>query len=112
MKTNKKHNLDLVIGNLSNAVLHKILEKSIKEEYLANKYSKEIFNSLNIAKKYREKLNPKQEKLSDKNRTEIIEKIKKNVSSELRIRINKGYKNLENFDLDFEIISFFQEMRI
>ena len=59
MSQNRNKLLDLFISNLSNAVLHRILEKAIGLPEIINKYDKEIKNSWEIAKIYREKINPK-----------------------------------------------------
>lgn len=93
MALNRKKLIDLFIGNISNAILHKILEKAVEDDVIRKYYDKEFLNSFEIAKKYRKKINPVKDKLQES--TEIKEKITRKVSNELKIRISKGYKNLD-----------------
>ena len=93
MALNRKKLIDLFIGNASNAILHKVLEKAIEDEVIRKYYDKEFLNSIEIAKKYREKINPIDNKLPDS--SEIKEAIIKKVNNELKIRISKGYKNID-----------------
>ena len=58
MTQNRKKLIDLFIGNISNSIVHKILEKAIDNNEIINKYIKEQNISLEIAKKYRERINP------------------------------------------------------
>ena len=95
MSQNRNKFLDLFIGNLSNAVLHRILEKAIDLPEIVNKYDKEIKNSWEIAKIYREKINPKNPPFPEKDIDEIRRKIFLKVKSELSIRISRGYKNID-----------------
>ncbi len=55
---NRNKLLNLFSSNLVNAVVHKVLEKSINKPEIINVYTKEIKNSFEIAKRYREKINP------------------------------------------------------
>ena len=103
MPQNRNQFIDIFIGNLTNAIVHEILEKSIinKEELAdkySNKYRNEVINSYNIAKRYREKINPLNKPLPIKDITHIKDKIKNKVNLELQTRINNGYKNI-NLDL-------------
>lgn len=91
---NRNKLIDRFISNLSNAVLHEILEKAIDKEEIAEKYNKEIRNSWEIAKVYREKINPVKMPLLDKDAGEIKNRIVNNVKNELLLRISKGYKNI------------------
>ena len=93
MSRNRKQLIDLFIGNLSNAILHKILEKAIEDDIIRKYYDKEFLNSFEIAKKYREKINPINDKLPES--SEIKETIIKKVNNELKRRISKGYKNID-----------------
>jgi len=92
-------------ANLTNAVLHKILEKAIDKSEIAEKYSKEIKNSWEITKEYRKKINPINAPLPDKQ--EVKEKIIKKVKAELRLRIKKGYENI-----DFNLVEGFVEQAL
>ena len=55
---NRSKLIELFISNLSNVIIHKILEKAIEKPEIASVYAKEMKNSLKIAKRYREKINP------------------------------------------------------
>jgi len=94
MAQSRKKLIDLFIGNISNSIVHKILEKAIDNEEIINKYIKEQNISLEIAKKYRKKINPAKTILSDKDVAYIRNKIVNKVKAELILRISKGYKNI------------------
>ena len=111
MALNRKKFIDLFIGNVPNAILHKILEKAVEDEIIRKYYDKEFLNSFELAKihenqrfsgrqksfgffsEYREKINPKDSKIPEYSR--IKELITKKVAGELKIRISKGYKNID-----------------
>lgn len=97
MTQNRKKLIDLLIGNTANAVLHKILEEAIDDEIIRKYYDKELLNSLKIAKNYRGKINPINEPLPEKDIGYIKNRIISKVKNELKLRISKGY---ENIDLD------------
>lgn len=103
MVQNRKKLIDLFIGNLSNSILHKVLEKAIDNKEIINKYMKELNISWKIAREYRGKINPVNVTLPDKDvgyiRTKVINKVK----AELMLRISKGYKNI-NLDLVEELV--------
>ena len=103
MAQNRNKLIDLFIGNLSNSIIHKILEKAIDDENIRRHYDKELNISLKIAKRYREKINPVNSALPDKDIDYIKLKITNKVKSELLIRISKGYKHI-NLDLIGEFI--------
>lgn len=92
---NRNKLLELFISNLANAIIHKILEKAIDKPDISEKYNKEIKNSWEIAKRYREKINPINKNLSDKDIEEIRRKVINKVKSELMIRIGRGYENID-----------------
>ena len=91
---NRNKLIDLLISNLSNAILHDILEKAVSIPEIAEKYHKEIKNSWQIAQEYRKKINPQDSHFSERDTEEIREKIIKNVRTELLLRISKGYTNI------------------
>ncbi|MEK6856030.1 MAG: hypothetical protein AABX66_02625 [Nanoarchaeota archaeon] len=93
MTQNKNKIIELFISNLSNAIVHYILEKAIDFEGLAEKYRKELINSFEIAKAYRNKINPTDKPLLT-DLTIIKEKLEKRVNNELKLRISRGYKNI------------------
>ena len=103
MVQNRNKLIDLFIGNVSNSILHEILEKATDEQELSNKYNKELMTSLEIAKKYREKINTINTPLTDKDIDYIKTKITNKVRAELVLRISKGYENI-NLDLIEEFI--------
>ena len=95
MTQNRKKLIDLFIGNISNSIIHKILEKATDNKDLADKYNKELLNSLNIAKKYRNKINPVNTRFPNKGVGYIRNKVKNKVKAELLLRISKGYKDID-----------------
>ncbi|PIN91797.1 hypothetical protein COU56_04590 [Candidatus Pacearchaeota archaeon CG10_big_fil_rev_8_21_14_0_10_31_9] len=99
MVQNRNKLIGLLIGNISNVIVHEILEKAISFELeISIKYEKEIRNSFEIAKIYRSKINPINKSLPEKDVQDIKSKIKKIVINELKLRISKGYKGI-NLDL-------------
>ena len=97
MSQNRNKLIDLLIGNISNAILHRILEKAIDIPEIASKYTKEIKTSWYIAKAYREKINPPTN-FPEKDIGKIKEKLTRRIKSELSLRISRGYRNL-NLDI-------------
>ena len=83
MVQNRKKLIDLFIGNISNSIAHKILEKATDNKDLADKYNKELLNSLNIAKKYRNKINPVNARFPNKDVGYIRNKV--------RIKLKQNY---------------------
>ena len=111
MVQNKKKLIELFIGNLTNSIIHKILEKAINDEDISNRYEKELTTSLEIAKKYREKINP-QTPFIRKDIIYIKTKIKNKVRAELLVRISKGYKNIDLDSIDRVIDKFLKDINI
>lgn len=95
MAQNRNKFIDLFIGNIANAIVHEILERAVSKELMASKYRKELITSFQIAKRYREKINPLNRSLPDKDAEYIRSKIINKVRAELMTRISKGYKNIE-----------------
>ena len=91
MTQNRNKLIELFIGNVSNFIVHKILESAINKLELITKYQKESVNSLEIAKKYREKINPVDNPLQERDINYIREKIIKRTKAELEKRISLGY---------------------
>ena len=94
MAQNRKKLIQLLIGNLANAIVHEILELSINKEDLASKYRKELIASFEIAKKYREKINPIKQSLNEKDIDFIKDKIAQKVKAELLLRVSRGYEGI------------------
>ena len=112
MTQNRNKLLDLFIGNLSNAVLHKILENAIDSTEIANKYEKELTTCFAIAMKYREKINPILEPLPVGDQDYIKMKITKRVQTELLLRIVKGYTHIDLLSLDDTVAAYLKEARV
>lgn len=112
MAQNKNKLIKSLIGNLANSIVHRILEKSITNSEITKKYQKEAFNSLEISKKYREKINPINEKLQEKDIDLIKDKVTSRVKSEISLRISKGYSNLENIDIESEVAKALKDLTI
>jgi len=103
MNQNRNKLIELFISNLTNSIVHEILEKATKQDALINKYDKELLNSLNIAKNYRNKINPINSKLPYKDAIYIRNKTINKIRNELRLRISKGYTNI-NLDLIEQLV--------
>ena len=112
MAQNRNKLIDLFIGNISNCIIHKILEKAIDEENIRCYYGKEMSASLEIAKRYREKINPNYTSLPEKDISDIRQRIIKKVSSELMLRIEKGYKNIDLSLIEPTVEEFLEETRV
>lgn len=93
MTQNRNKLVELFISNLTNAIVHQVLEKAIDNSEIANRYLKEFRTSWDIAKKYREKINPANKALPDVN--EIKDAISKKARAKLQVRIDNGYENIE-----------------
>lgn len=112
MSQNRNKLLDLVAGNLSNSIVHAILEKAISREEIAGKYRKELMNSFEIAKRYREKINPVDRRLPLEDVKYLKDKISNRVKSELMVRILRGYSNIDLSLIDSEIEKRLKELLI
>ena len=94
MSQNRNKLIGLMIGNLANAIVHKILENAITDENIRNHYNKELEISINKASEYRKKINPINAALQEKDIEYIKQKITKKVNLELSARISKGYTHI------------------
>ena len=112
MPQNRKKLIELFIGNLVNAIIHNLLEKAIDKEEIADKYRKELLASFEIAKKYREKINPINSPLPDRDIDYIKEKIIRRVKTELNLRIQKGYENIELSLVEKEVEVVLEKLKI
>lgn len=103
--TNRNKLIDILISNLATAIVHQILEKAVFDmpEHF-EKYSKEFKESWQVAKRYREKINPSDRTLPFHDISEIKLKLERKINTELNLRISKGYKNI-NLDLVEEYIN-------
>jgi len=92
---NRNKLIEVFISNISNAILHEILEKAIDKPEIAQKYKREIKSSFDIARRYRDKINPVNITLPEIDAEYIKNKIRRKVKTELSLRISKGYKNID-----------------
>ena len=99
MVQNRNKLIELFIGNISNSIIHQSLEKAVSKKLIADKYAdkyrKELTTSFEIAKRYRERINPVNRPLPEKDIAHIRIKIINKVKTELMTRISKGYKNID-----------------
>jgi hypothetical protein len=97
MAQNRNKLFGHLAGNLTTAVVHKILEQATSDEYLKKYYANEASNSIEKARSYRERINPVDEPLAEKDATEIRARVIRSATAELKARIVKGYRevNLE-----------------
>ena len=109
---NRNKLIELFISNLSNVIIHSILERAIEQPEIVNVYQKEMKNSLDISKAYREKINTLNKTFPEKDIDYIKNKIKRKVQSELLLRISKGYKNINLNLIDEKTNSILEELKI
>ena len=100
---NRNQLIEVFVSNLSNAIVHQILETAIDKQEISEKYVQEYKNSWQIANIYRGKINPANRSLPVQDLEEIKRKIINNVNSELKLRIDKGYENI-NLSLVLEFV--------
>ena len=112
MVQNRSKLISLFVGNMTNAVVHKILEKAPDNEMIMNKYAKEEIASLEIAKRYREKINPVNNPLPGKDAEYIKKRLITKVKAELELRISKGYENIDITKVESMVDKVLKEMKI
>lgn len=114
MTKNRNQLIKIFVGNISNTIVHNILEESIKKEKpeLSDKYRKEKTNSFDISKIYREKINPIDKPLPSIDQNEIKGKILNRVQAEISLRISKGYQNLSIQNLEQEINFILKNLKV
>ncbi len=111
MSQNRPDIIKRFIGVASNIITHKVLIKAELEKDLRNYYTKEIERDIDIALKYRNKINPVNRMLPQRDSKEIKENILLKVKAELQKRVDKGYKvNLSK--IDEEIDNFLKEQNV
>jgi len=110
MTQNRNKLLDLLIGNLSNSIVHSILEKSY--DLHKDKYKKESISSLQKSIIYRSKINPLNKPLPDTDIEYIKSKLKNKITSELLKRIALNYQNINLSLIDPEINSTLKKLNI
>lgn len=82
----------------------RLWKKQLRMKKLHHITKKEAENSLNISKKYRTKINPKNYPLQGKDITYIRDRLINKVKSKLKERISEGYKNI-NLNLIEDLVS-------
>ncbi|MBI2558495.1 hypothetical protein HYW20_04185 [Candidatus Woesearchaeota archaeon] len=111
MSQNRPDIIKRFIGVASNIITHKVLIKTELEKDLRNYYTKEMERDIDIALKYRNKINPVNRMLPQRDSKEIKENILLKVKAELQKRVDKGYKvNLSK--IDEEIDDFLKEQNV
>ncbi len=110
MPQNRNKLVDLFVANLTNAIVHQVLEQAIENAEIANKYVKEFKTSWDIARKYRQKINPPDDTLPDIK--EIKDKIIKKSKAKLLIRINNGYENIDLSLVDTFLMKALKELKV
>ena len=111
MSQNRPDLIKRFIGVASNIIAHKVLIKAELEEELRKYYTKEIERDIDIALKYRNKINPVNRLLPTKDSKEIRESILLKVKAELLKRMDKGY-NVNLSKIDEEIDNFLKEQNV
>ena len=112
MPQNRSKLIDLLIGNISNAIAHKILSSATDNEDIKNHYIKELEDSLGNARNYREKINPINTALPAKDIDYIKNKIIRTVRSKLQSRILEGYKNINLNLIEIVVENILKDMKI
>lgn len=112
MSQNRNKLISLFIGNLANAVTHRILGKAIDDKNISLSYESEIKNSFDLALKYREKINPVNVPLPLKDIIAIKNKVNQKVTAELRKRDRIGYKNIDFLIIDKTIEEILDKSKI
>ncbi|MBS3089106.1 hypothetical protein J4402_05045 [Candidatus Pacearchaeota archaeon] len=113
MGQNRNKLIELFISNVSNVVIHRILEKAVfglNKNELGEKYRKELVNSFEIARRYREKINPVGNILPDK--FYVRDKVIRKVRAELGLRISRGYEGIDLDLVDGEVELVLGEMGV
>lgn len=109
---NRNKLLSLFASNLSNVIVHRVLEKAINKPEIAKVYTKEVKNSFEIAKRYREKINPVDKILPSHDVSDLKEKMINKVKAELNIRIKRGYTNIELSLVEEFVNDYLKELKI
>lgn len=111
MSQNRPDLVKRFVGIASNIIIHKILVKTELENDLRDYYTKEIERDVDIALRYRDKINPANRLLPQKYFKEIRSGILLRAKAELIKRIDKGY-NIDLSKIDEEIDNFLKEQNV
>lgn len=112
MVHNRNKLLTLLIGNLVNAVVHRVLEEATTEEILRKRYDKESLVSYEVAKRYREQINPLQRCLSPEDAGQIRKEVIRRAYQELQTRISKGYQDVDITLIEPVLQKLLKELRV
>ena len=112
MVQNRNKLIELFIGNISNAVVHEILGKAIDDDNIRNHYNIELKISVDKARSYREKINPVNKMLPDKDILYIKDKIIRKVRAELQLRASQGYTNINLALVEITVENVLKNMKI
>ena len=112
MSQNRKKLIDLFIGNVSNVVVHRLLERAIDDDLVAKRYGKEERTSFDTAEKYRALINPVQSPLPISDADMIRLRILARVKCEIVLRVSKGYKNLSLDGVERFVDSVLRELHV
>ncbi len=112
MSLNKSAIIERFTGQVATLIVHIIIDKSSTSEEMHQKYVKEINNSLSLAKKYRNDINPIDKPLHSSDIEYIKQKIYGKVKSELQSRTLRGYKNIQWNLINEEIEKTLKELNI
>ncbi len=110
MTQNRNKLIEHLIGNLSNSIIHSILEKSY--DLHKDKYNKESVSSFQKAIIYRNKINPISKPLPDADVEYVKSKLKNKITSELLKRIALNYKNINLSLIDQEVDKALKDLQI
>ena len=111
MSQNRPDLIKRFIGVARNIIAHKVLIKAELEKDLREYYTKEIERDIDIALKYRNRINPANRLLPQRDSKEIRESILLKVKAELLKRVDKGYK-VDLSKIDGEIDNFLKEQNV
>ena len=111
MSQNRPDIIKRFIGIASNIIAHKVLIKAELEKDLREYYTKEIERDIDIALKYRNRINPANRLLPQRDSKEIRDRILLKVKAELLKRADKGY-SVDLSKIDEEIDNFLKEQNV
>ncbi len=112
MVQNRNKLLDSFIGNIANTIVHTVLLQATDDEYTKLGYKKEVENSLTIAKRFRDKINPINKTLSAEDQAYLKQKISQKAKTALLLRKEKGYKNINLEQVELTTEKYLKETRV
>lgn len=111
MTQNRNKLIQLFVSNLANVIVHKILEESTTES-LRNHYNEESQISFEVARRYREKINPVNNKMPEADIGEIKKEVLRKVNNELKLRITKGYTGIDLSQVEIILDKMLKELKV